>query len=273
MGQKIREDKIGALSYSSGNVLMTASPTSPAYLTIGGQQYKITTQLSVALPSLSANSRYQVFAVQTAGVVSLVISTNENSTGPSGRSSWKLVGSFYSDGNASVGFGSFANIEGAPTADWVNYTPTITGSTSNPSKGTILMDQAFWRRIGDSMQIRYQYRQTSAGGAGSGAYYFSLPSGYSAGLAKTHYGPTLTGSMTGAAGTAEITGGGANPLLLGAVQLASPTTFGVYYGTDAVATTYWGSGTTGNFSTTNLEFSLILQVPISGWSNTPIKDR
>lgn len=107
MGSILRKDKIGALQESGGNILLQAS-----ILTIGGRQYETTTQIQVALPSLTANSRYQVYAVQTAGVVSLVISVNENSQGPAGYNSWKLVGSFLTDNVPA--FDEFTSIKMAP---------------------------------------------------------------------------------------------------------------------------------------------------------------
>lgn len=114
MAQKLRDDKIGILQHSAGNIQMLASLSNPAYLTIGGQQYKVTSTLVVALPAMSANTRYQVFAVQSGGVVSLVISQNENSVGPAGYTRWKLVGSLQSNGLSPVAFGSFISIDGVP---------------------------------------------------------------------------------------------------------------------------------------------------------------
>lgn len=63
--------------------------------------------------------------------------------------------------------------------DWQQYTMTIGAVTTAPTKGTVVRDQAFWRRIGDSMEIRYDYEQSGAGSAGSGIYLFPLPTGYS----------------------------------------------------------------------------------------------
>lgn len=105
MGQILQADSIGALSHSSGVITLAASR-----LTIGGQQY-VTSSLNRTISTdvtMTANTRYQIFAVVSGGVVSLRISTNENSVGPSGFSSWKLVGSFQSN-RLSV-FGSFNEI-------------------------------------------------------------------------------------------------------------------------------------------------------------------
>lgn len=163
-----------------------------------------------------------------------------------------------------------AKLYGSPVTDWVSYTPTITGSTTNPTKGTTVTDRGMWRRVGDSMELTYQYKQTVAGSAGSGAYYVSLPSGYTIDINKLAYAASLNGSATGNCGTFQATGGGADPLLLGTVQASTSTTLGFYYGTDAVATTYFGSASSGNFADTNLEWSFRCSVPITGWSSSLI---
>ena len=55
-------------------------------------------------------------------------------------------------------------------------TMTITGETSTPTKGTTSVDSVKWSRVGKYMQFRYDFTQTGAGAAGSGAYYFAVPS-------------------------------------------------------------------------------------------------
>jgi hypothetical protein len=151
--------------------------------------------------------------------------------------------------------------------DWTSYPIVITGSTSNPTKGgTTTVDRAMWRRVGNVMEITYNYRQNAAGSNGSGAYYFSIPSGYTIDLNKKTYGTTFSGSMQGVSGTFQATGGGADPLLIGTAQATTSTTFGAYYGTDAVATTNWGSASSATFGDTNLEFSFFVAIPIVNWS-------
>lgn len=106
MGQKLREDKLGTLSHSSGIITMAASTSSPAWLTIGGQQYKVTSNLARTITSdvtLSANSNYYVYAVSVSGAPQLRISTNANSVGPAGFSSWRMVGNFLSNGSSAFG--------------------------------------------------------------------------------------------------------------------------------------------------------------------------
>lgn len=65
--------------------------------------------------------------------------------------------------------------------EWEEFPMTIEGATSNPTKASSPTDdKAFWRRVGDQMEITYYYQHTSNTGAaaGSGDYFFNLPSGY-----------------------------------------------------------------------------------------------
>lgn len=108
MGSIFRKDRIGNLSEAGGTISLA-----PSILTIGGKQFETKVSISTPLPSLTANTRYQIFAVNNAGTIQLVISTNENSQGPAGWNAWKLVGSFYSEWE-SASFDDFVNIEGIP---------------------------------------------------------------------------------------------------------------------------------------------------------------
>ncbi len=137
MAQKLRDDKIGALSHSSGVITLTSTPASPSWLTIGGQQYKITSNRTLAVSGTVANTLYMIYAVQTAGVVSLVQSTNVNSVGPAGYASWKLVGAFYA-GNA--GFGSLVGINDIPRSGTFSYTLTATWTAGFTYDATIERD-------------------------------------------------------------------------------------------------------------------------------------
>jgi len=76
--------------------------------------------------------------------------------------------------------------------EWVSFPMIIDAVTTTPTKGTIVVDSARWRRVGDSMEIHYDYRQTGAGSAGSGTYLFKMPTGYSIDTTKiTARGPSL----------------------------------------------------------------------------------
>ena len=125
MGQILLEDKIGALSHSSGVITLADSR-----LSIGGQQY-ITSSLNRTISTdvtITANTLYMIFAIVSGGTVSLRVSTNVNSIGPSGFTAWKLVGAFMSSGEASPAFGSFLTIKGVPRSGRIPYSPTYSAS-------------------------------------------------------------------------------------------------------------------------------------------------
>lgn len=63
---------------------------------------------------------------------------------------------------------------------WVDVgAVTISGVTTNPTKGggSPALDKLGWRRSGRNIECVYRYYQTTAGAAGSGAYYLTIPIG------------------------------------------------------------------------------------------------
>ena len=72
------------------------------------------TTYSVTLSGLGSNTIFYLYIVPGG---TLVFSTNVNSVGPAGQTSWILVGAFMSTGNSPVAFGSFINIDGVPISD------------------------------------------------------------------------------------------------------------------------------------------------------------
>lgn len=93
--------------------------------------------------------------------------------------------------------GPMAAVQGVPATDWVDAGPTIiTAITTAPTKGTatLAIDKMRWRRIGDSMHVRMEYRQTAAGTAtaGTGDYLFQIPTGFSIDTNKI----SITGGAT-----------------------------------------------------------------------------
>jgi len=92
MGQKLFEDKIGALTEAGG----TISLASGSRLTIGGQQFVTTSTLQDTPAGLATETWYRIYAVLSGGVPILAVSANNNITGPAGEDAWKLVGHFFS---------------------------------------------------------------------------------------------------------------------------------------------------------------------------------
>lgn len=140
MGQILQTDKIGTLSQSTGTITLTASSSVPSYLTIGGQQYQITANLTRTIATdvtLTLQNLYMVYAVLSGGVVVLRVSTNLNSVGPAGFTSWKLVGAFYTD--TAAAFNAFVSKTSATASTFVRL---ITGSalTYNTPPQTIALN-------------------------------------------------------------------------------------------------------------------------------------
>ena len=155
----IIQERWPALVKSGSNIVLPASTVSIAYLKVGGRALSLTSQLSVAIPALTANTRYQVFCVAPLGVPALVVSTNENSVGPVGYASWKLVGSFYADGLASVGFGSFVTITGAPVSEWYGWLPVGTWTSNVTYTGML---KRFGKQLEGQVKIVCSGAPTSA---------------------------------------------------------------------------------------------------------------
>lgn len=153
---------------------------------------------------------------------------------------------------------------GAPVSDWTSFTMSILGSSSNPTKASSpTVDQAKWRRVGDSMQIMYNYQQTSATGAaaGSGAYLFALPSGYSIDSNKVF--------INGASGGIQSIGSGqaydGTTIFQLEAQVFNSTSIALQ--TNEAAGNNIGS-TRASLGGTNARFGFICTVPIVGWSST-----
>jgi len=164
MGQKLRDDKITILSHSAGNIILASG----AYLTIGGQQYVTSSQLIVALPVMTASTRYFIYAVLSGGVPALVISQNVNSVGPVGFTSWKLVGALFADGSVTPVFGAFINIKGIPAcgpffSGFVNI--ATDGGTFN--KANVVIDRTVVSIRGKMADFTLQF--SMGAGTSSGA--------------------------------------------------------------------------------------------------------
>lgn len=154
---------------------------------------------------------------------------------------------------------------GVPGTDWTPYTVTITASTTNPTKASSpTVDQGYWRRVGDSMQIRYTYGYTSNAGAasGSGDYIFSIPSGHTIDSTKIRVSTTTTEGACGSGHTSQQ--GNTHPMCV--VKPYTTTTLALTLTSTGASPVYCNSTNLplGSASATRLAFECT--VPISGWS-------
>lgn len=160
-----------------------------------------------------------------------------------------------------------------PAGPWVNSGAiTVTGSTTNPTKGTTSTDQLWLRRNGGNLECRVAYLQSTAGTAGSGDYLLGLPTAC----------PVDTSLIT-ADSTLEAGGGDYsidNCVGHASINVASNGALGVVFVHDAtrVRVVLLSSAASGganslgswhstyyNFTETALNIVANFSVPVSGW--------
>jgi hypothetical protein len=275
MGQKFKDDKIGTLSHSSGTITMTGS--SSTYLTIGGQQYQVTSNLSRLISTdvtMAANTRYQIYAVVSGGALALRISANENSVGPAGFTSWKLVGSLMA--NQAATFASFLNIRGIPSSSLYSDGPlSLTSTGGGAAKGgTIVRDILLTQRIGNMVFHRMEYRQSTAGTAGSGFYVINLPFDIDSQVSTS---TDVTANYTAPAGVqASAWGEGTitDSTSRGHMWFRPYDTNSFTAETEVAFTgaNLWGPSGSYAMNNANYTFAGTITYPVQGWSNTPIED-
>lgn len=147
---------------------------------------------------------------------------------------------------------------GVPSTDWVSYSLTIGATTTPPTKGTTVRDQAIWRRIGDSLEFQYNFEQSAAGTSGSGTYLFPLPSGLSIDTSKLSV--DTTGKIIVGVGRASEPGG--TDEIIEIIAYNSTNFAAKRYN----ATTLVGSGLFNLGGSGTTVYTMFAKVPIVGWS-------
>jgi len=85
---------------------------------------------------------------------------------------------------------------GSIITDWVERGPlVITAQTTAPGKGTVAFDGFLTRRVGGALEYIYTFNQTTAGTAGSGIYFFNMPSGLPIDTSKIQLATASTTSV------------------------------------------------------------------------------
>ncbi len=157
---------------------------------------------------------------------------------------------------------------GAAASDWQSYSMTITGSSSNPTKGTTTTDLAYWRRVGDSMEVTYTLVQSGAGSAGSGTYLFSLPSGAVIDSSKVVISTT---SFRGHVGVCHISNSTGSSARFQGNSFAYDTTH-IALGVTSGSVSDWNAvgSTNAPLSDSAQVITFRAVVPISGWSSNTV---
>lgn len=128
---------------------------------------------------------------------------------------------------------------------------TVTATTTSPTKGGgTTYDRVYWRRSGKDLHVRYEYRHTTAGTAGSGDYLWLIP----------------IGSIDTAFVTAETTVGTLNARATSGVGHGAADTNGAFNGTLVITPSVY-DGTRlrcGYFASTSALFMAHNTTPFSG---------
>lgn len=193
-----------------------------------------------------------VAIVGSSSFSSSIITENEVLTLQSATSGWIIVNRDYPRG-------------------WINAGAsgnTFTATSSNPTKGSVTLDVIWYRREGNSMFVRTQYKQLTAGATGSGAYLQRIPGGWSI---DPTYVNLDTNTSAGGQRLNNIVGNG---------YIATNTDYSinmiyVAYDSTRVSTwlysasgtgAFWGSGFL-SLGSTELVCNGNYQIPIVGWQS------
>lgn len=141
--------------------------------------------------------------------------------------------------------------------DWKEYSLTITGSTSDPTKASSPdVDKAYWRRVGDSAEITYTYIHSTATGSadGSGNYQFSQPPQCTIDETK------IAASQNTAVGTAFVSATGEGVMTGVVRKAAGANILTLTVGNASAAESTVGSSF-GNITDADVTYSFVAKVP------------
>lgn len=158
--------------------------------------------------------------------------------------------------------------------DWKDFPSVaagtlITAVTTSPAYGTVVENIAQYRRSGDSLDIRWSFKQSSAGTAGSGIYLFNIPSSICV-IDTTKTGTNSSArNQRGAVGTwARVNG--ATAVANGTAMVWSSSQIyaeaGYTDSSSVVSAAPWGDAFS-QFSLGSMSFSIRATVPCQGWSS------
>jgi len=146
-------------------------------------------------------------------------------------------------------------------------------TTTAPTFGTLTRDKIWFRRVGDTLFVRVELEQTSAGGAGSGDYLLALPLGLSIDTSKCQtdnaapvtFPKTTLGTFQVAPNTAYVGFGG----WVHAYDATRVRFYGLSYNSGGASGDRWNdTSASRNFAVSSIRFSCEFSVPIAGWSGT-----
>lgn len=156
---------------------------------------------------------------------------------------------------------------GAPVTDWqaisnVSAGTFITATTTNPTYGTIETNKAQFRRVGDSYEFHWDFKQTTSGTAGSGTYLINLPAGITIDTTKFSTGGADFQRVVGQVYLANATS-----VFEGFLIIQSSTQLYVSLQNSASTATNWGDAF-GGFGNSVLRISANGLFPAAGLSSS-----
>lgn len=158
----------------------------------------------------------------------------------------------------------------------VNVVGTIgfIATTTNPTKGTIVVDEYTWYRKGREINMTYNYQHSTAGNGGSGVYFMPLVT--NASPDTTNIYKIVNGSTTNLAGAAStplkgrclVTNGVANSIAVDGVPELDSNNSGYFKisglsGGGSFIT--WANGTANPWTSSNMTFSCTFSYVVNGW--------
>jgi hypothetical protein len=155
---------------------------------------------------------------------------------------------------------------GAAMSDWQSYPLTLGATTTAPTKGTVTVDTAMWRRVGKNMELTWQYKQTGAGAAGSGSYLIPLPAGYAIDPAYQTISSAIGTDIELIVGHGDVQNGGTFGVAMIEAYSTTQLFVGVVYDGVGAGGATWSS-TSFALSNASVQFSMKASVPIVGWSS------
>jgi hypothetical protein len=143
-----------------------------------------------------------------------------------------------------------------------SFPMVLTASTSAPTRGSGVIEYSGYRRNGDQIETLWTYTQTAGGGAGTGTYYWSIPTGLTIDTTKHPVGSKV--------GDAWLNNTTSSFFSYGSVQVASATTLQINAINSTTNPETWALITNAtsliNFSIASISMSFQTKMTIAQWS-------
>lgn len=186
--------RIVSINSVARTVTLSQGATASATVTLRFSDLPRTIQLGFQIPANCSSYSYTISALQEAGSPETYIDD--------------IVLKNYWLGMSNQGQSS-TSIEVPVVTDWVNAGPMVITAASNPTKGSTTYDSVRYRQVGQDYEVEYKLLTTTAGTAGSGEYFISLPSGVQFDSSVPLYTGTLNATSMYSGGSAAIIGNAA----------------------------------------------------------------